>query len=184
MPDAMIADARRSTGLLLIARLVVGGIFLLAGIDKVIAPGAFADAVRAFHLLPPALVLPFAFVVPWIELLVGAYLVVGYLCRIAAAGSIALLGMFVFALITSLVSGDTNHACGCFGSGGGVNGVLSLLEGGQTIGWWDPIRDLILIGMSILLFRSGAGTMSVDGLLTRRAVRHVSGVTPAPHLDI
>ncbi|HEX8918125.1 MAG TPA: MauE/DoxX family redox-associated membrane protein [Chloroflexota bacterium] len=171
-------------GLLLAARLVVGAIFLLAGIDKVLSPGGFADSVRAFHLLPPALVLPFAFVIPWIELLVAVYLITGYLCRFAAAGTIALLAMFIFALGTALVSGDTNHACGCFGTSGDANRVLALLEGGSTIGWWDVIRDLIMIGMTIPLVLYGAGSVSVDALLARRAGKQVvSGFAPTARSD-
>jgi len=83
-------DPRPSAGLRS-ARLVVGGIWLVAGFDKVQSPGAFADAIRAFHLLPPAMVLPVAYALPWLEILVAAYLVVGFLCRAAAAGSMVLL---------------------------------------------------------------------------------------------
>ena len=185
MRETTSTGGRWASGLFLAARLVVGCIFLLAAIDKIQSPGGFADAVRAFHLLPPSLVLPFAFVIPWVELLVAVYLIAGYLCRVAAAGTIALLGMFVFALGTALAGGDTNHACGCFGSGGDVNGVLALLEGGQTIGWWDVIRDLIMIAMSVPLVLYGAGSASVDALLARRAVRSMSsGVTATPRPDV
>ena len=70
------------------ARVLVGGIFLLAGITKVGSPGAFADAVRAYHLLPGTLVLPFAYILPWLELLVAVYLLIGFMTRLAAAGRI------------------------------------------------------------------------------------------------
>lgn len=155
----------------LVARLCVGGIFLIAAIDKVQSPGAFADAVRAFHLLPPGLVLPVAFILPWLELLVAGYLLAGFLTRLAALGSILLLFGFEIALGTSLLSGDTNHACGCFGSGAGANVILAFLSGGSTITWWDLIRDLILIGLSLLVLVRGAGPLSIDGLMARRRER-------------
>jgi len=154
------------------ARLVVGGIFLIAGIDKVQAPGAFADAIRAFHLLPPELVLPLAFVLPWLELLVAAYLLLGFMTRPASIGAGVLLLGFVVALGSSLVTGNTDHACGCFGSGDSVNPVLAFLAGGSTITWWDLIRDLLLIGLATLVFVCGPGLLSLDGLIGRRSAQY------------
>jgi uncharacterized membrane protein YphA (DoxX/SURF4 family) len=153
---------------LLTARLLVGGIFLLAGWAKVQSPGAFADAVRAFHILPPSLVLPFAFVVPWLELLVALYLIAGFMSRLAAVGSIILLAGFVFALGNALATGNTAHACGCFGSGADANPLLAFLAGGNTVTWWDVIRDIILVGLSLLVAVRGAGLLSLDALLAGR----------------
>ena len=154
---------------------MAGGVFLTAGLDKVQSAGAFADAVRAFHLLPPGLVLPFAFIIPWLELLVAGYLLVGFLSRLAASGAILLLLGFVVALGSSLLSGDTNHACGCFGGGADANPVLVFLSGGPTITWWDLTRDILLIALAILVLVRGAGPFSVDALVARRRVEsHVT----------
>lgn len=153
------------------ARLIVGAIFLIAGLDKVQAPGAFADAVRAFHILPPALVLPFALTVPWLELLVAAYLLSGFMTRVSAALAALLLISFVVAIARSLVTGDTAHACGCFGSGAAANPLLTWLEGGDTITWWDLIRDLILIALCAVLLVLGPGPLSEERALSGR--RHV-----------
>lgn len=153
---------------LLVARLVVGGIFLVAAIPKVQSPGLFADAVRAYHLLPPALVLPFALVLPWFELLVAAYLLTGFMARVGAAGATVLLAMFEWALLTSLAHGDTAHSCGCFGSGA-TNPLLAFLAGGNTITWWDVVRDALLIALSLIVVVYGAGPLSIDALFARRS---------------
>ena len=42
--------------LILLARLVVGGVFLYASVSKIFKPYHFAAAVQAYQLLPPALV--------------------------------------------------------------------------------------------------------------------------------
>ncbi|MBV9281191.1 MAG: DoxX family membrane protein [Chloroflexi bacterium] len=156
------------SALLLGARVLVGGIFLIAGVAKVGSPGAFAEAIRAFHILPGDLVMPFARIVPWLELLVAAYLLAGFLTRVGALGSCLLLGSFVYALADSLATGNTNHACGCFGSGAGATPILAFLAGGDTVTWWDVIRDLILIALSLLVLVRGAGALSLDGWLARR----------------
>ena len=157
------------------ARLLVGGIFLLAGLTKVSSPGAFADAVRAYHILPPELVLPFALVVPWLELLAALYLLAGFMARLAAAGTAIMLAGFVYGLTDALATGNTSHACGCFGPGATANPVIAFLAGGNTITWWDVIRDLLLLGLSILVMVQGAGAVSADALLARRRGRASAG---------
>lgn len=145
--------------------------FLLAGISKVQSPGSFADAVRAFHLLPPGLVLPFAYSVPWLEILVGVYLLVGFLSRLAALGAVVLLASFIIALVDALATGNTAHACGCFGSGAGTNPILAALAGGDSVGWWDVIRDVILVEFAGIVLWWGAGPLSADDLVAHRRER-------------
>jgi uncharacterized membrane protein YphA (DoxX/SURF4 family) len=152
---------------LLGARLLVGGIFLVASVPKIHSPGAFADAVRAFHLLPPSLVLPFAFLLPWLELLVAVYLITGFMSRLGALGSIVLLGMFVVGLLDSLLTGNTAHACGCFGAAGHDNAVISFLAGGNTVTSWDVIRDVILAVLAGTVLWWGPGEISVEALVAR-----------------
>ncbi|HEX6508294.1 MAG TPA: MauE/DoxX family redox-associated membrane protein [Chloroflexota bacterium] len=165
----MVANTRDLTAIgLLVARILCGGIFLVAALPKIQSPGHFADAVRAFHLLPPSLVMPFAFVVPWLELLVAVYLLAGFMTRVGAIGAIVLLGAFVAALLDALMTGNTAHACGCFGSGVDANPILTFLAGGNTITAWDVIRDVILMGLSGLIFWFGPGAISVEELMARR----------------
>lgn len=161
-PNALIRYAP------LAARLIVGGIFLLAAVPKIQSPGLFADAVRAYHLLPPSVVLPLALTLPWIEALVALYLLVGFLARPAGVAAAVMLLTFVYALLTSLITGNTAHSCGCFGPGQS-NPVITLLSGGNAVGWWDVFRDLILAGLAMLVAFRGAGPLSVDALIARRA---------------
>jgi uncharacterized membrane protein YphA (DoxX/SURF4 family) len=147
--------------LVIVARLLVGGTFLLAGATKVRAPAGFADSVRAYHLLPAHLVLPFATGLPWLELLVAAYLLLGFMTRIGAALSILMLAMFEYALINSLVTGNIHHACGCFGSKD-VNPILAFIAGGSTVTLWDVIRDAVLGVLAALIVWWGAGRYSLD----------------------
>lgn len=171
----MIDSHRIAPTAVLIARVVVGTVFLIAAVDKIGAPGAFLDAVRSYHVLPSSLVLPFAFALPWLELLVAVYLLLGFMTRVGAAGAIALLTMFILIMVRALVTGDTNHACGCFGAA--ANPFLVFLTGGDTITLWDVIRDLILVGLSGVVLVWGPGWLSIDHLIARR--RNADGVLEA-----
>lgn len=151
---------------LVAARVIVGGIFVLAGVGKVGNPGEFADSVRAFHILPPDLVLAYALIVPWLEILAGVYLIVGFMSKLAAALVIFLLLNFIVAIADALVTGNTAHPCGCFGSNPNV--VVAWLSGGNTVTTWDLIRDILLVLLAAAILLRGTGAFGIDSLLARR----------------
>jgi putative oxidoreductase len=64
--------------------LALGGVFVYAGVQKHLAPYEFAEAVQVYQLLPPALVGLTAAVFPWLELITGAFLVIGFLLKAKA----------------------------------------------------------------------------------------------------
>lgn len=75
-------------GILLGAAL--GNIFLYAGLMKHLSPYAFSEAVLAYRLGPPALAGVVAAVLPWLELTVGFFLVLGYLLEVVGRMLLAL----------------------------------------------------------------------------------------------
>lgn len=174
-PVAMSRDSLVSI-VSLISRLLVGLIFLLAAVPKIVSPGDFASSVRAYHVLPAELVVPFTLILPWLELLVAVYLLSGFMGRIGAGGAVVLLLTFIFALVQALATGNTAHACGCFGSG--ANPLITLLAGGNSIGWWDVIRDGILLILAAWVAWCGPGQFSIDALLARRQTTGASSRSP------
>src|SRR5579859_1565224 len=78
-------------------RVAIGFVFVYAGFAKAAAPAEeFAAVIEAYYLLPQDWVLPFAQVLPWLEMIFGVYLIAGYRTRLSAAAIAAMLGMFVF----------------------------------------------------------------------------------------
>ncbi len=61
--------------------LGLGGVFVYAGIQKYLAPYEFAEAILAYQLLPVALVGLVAATLPWLEMVSGFSLILGYLLR-------------------------------------------------------------------------------------------------------
>jgi uncharacterized membrane protein YphA (DoxX/SURF4 family) len=119
------------------------------------------------------MVAPFALVVPWIEILAAVYLVAGFLGRIAAGAVAAMLFMFIVALLDALLTGNTAHPCGCFGSTS--NPVITALAGGDTVGWWDAIRDVVLLGIALAIAWLGSGALSVDAWASSRRSGRADG---------
>jgi hypothetical protein len=62
-----------------ITRLLLGALFVAASWDKLLHPAEFASIIRDYRLLPEPIVPALAVLLPWIELVVGGLLLVGYL---------------------------------------------------------------------------------------------------------
>jgi putative oxidoreductase len=128
-------------GLLLLCRLVLGGVFLYASLDKLADPAGFARAISHYHIVPYPLLHPAAHLLPVVELVVGSALVLGLLRRGAALLCGLMVLIFMAAITSALVRG-LDISCGCFNTDGGHAVGLDLL-------WRDGI--LLLLCLPLLL---------------------------------
>ncbi|RKX19087.1 MAG: DoxX family protein [Candidatus Zixiibacteriota bacterium] len=127
-----------------VIRLVIGGVFIYASIDKIMHPDVFAKIIHNYHLLHPGLINLLAITLPWFELVCGVCLVVGYKYRGATLILLIMLAVFIFALSINYARG-ININCGCF----------STSRSTRTDLLWGIIEDIILIaGCTIILFKS------------------------------
>lgn len=94
----------------LVASIVVGAAFLVAGGSKLAAGRAWPA--QAAGLGAPAVVVP---VLPWLEVAVGAALVLQLARPVAAIAAIVLLVAFS-GLIALRLSQGRRPACACFGA--------------------------------------------------------------------
>lgn len=82
---------------LLIARVVLGGMFLWMGYQKIGKPVEFLKQVRMYQMVPegtPLLLNSIAIVLPWMEVVTGAALILGVALR--GAGVVQLFMLLVF----------------------------------------------------------------------------------------
>lgn len=128
----------------LTARIAVGLVFLLYGLDKIAHPDDFARAIANYSLLPEELVNLVAVTLPWVELVCGLLLLAGQWVRSAALVSAFLLSVFVVAVSITLARGlDIN--CGCLNT-----------DEGRKVGVRLLVEDLLLIGAAaFLVLRAG-----------------------------
>lgn len=100
---------------LFLFRLIVGGVFIWAGSLKIADPLGFAQSIQNYQAFPRPLVFVIAVVLPWVEVLAGALLILGPWRRSSALLLSLLLVGFIGLVASALVRGiDTS--CGCFGS--------------------------------------------------------------------
>ena len=95
-----------------ILRLVVGGVFVVAGTMKIWNPGGFANDVANYRLLPDALVNLVAITLPAVEVLAGGLLMAGVWKKPNALLIACLMAIFL-AGITQAVLRHLDIRCGC-----------------------------------------------------------------------
>ncbi len=95
-------------------RVALGGVFILSSIAKLPHHTEFEGIVKDYDLLPDALATAYANALPWVELLVGFYLVFGVLVRPSAAVAVLMGTSFMIANVSALAK-DKEHCGSCFG---------------------------------------------------------------------
>jgi uncharacterized membrane protein YphA (DoxX/SURF4 family) len=136
-------------------RLVLGGVFLVAGALKMPDPAAAVRAVRAYQLLPEPLVAPVAFGLPVLEIAIGVALLLGVFVRTAAIAAAVLLTVFIGAVGSAWARG-LQIDCGCFGNGGQVAAA-------KTAYPLEILRDVGLLLVALLLARWPASRVALGG---------------------
>ena len=139
------------------ARLLVGGVWIVAGLLKLPDPASSVRAVRAYQLLPEAIVPAVGYALPILEVVVGVLLVVGLLVRFSAAVSAVLFLAFIIG-IASAWARDLQIDCGCFGGGGYDANATEKYP-------WEIARDLGLLFASLWLVWRPRSRWALDNRL-------------------
>jgi uncharacterized membrane protein YphA (DoxX/SURF4 family) len=160
-----------------LARLVVGGVWLAAGLLKVSDGAGSVRAVRAYDLLPEAIVPTVGHLLPALEIVVGLALIVGALTRAAALVSALLFVAFIVGISLAWARG-LQIECGCFGGGG--------FDADATDKYpWEIARDVGLLLLSLWLVWFPRTRLSLDSVIFRPltpASERPEHVQPETHL--
>lgn len=151
-------DATRRKDLVgLLARLVLGGVVLVAGLLKVLHLETSARSVRAYQLLPYDLAGYIGYGLPILEVAVGALLVLGLFTRLGAVIGGLLMVMFIIGIASAWARG-LSIDCGCFGKGGTI-------AASQTQYPQEIARDVGLLACAVWLAVRPRTALSLERLL-------------------
>ncbi len=129
-----------------ILRIILGSIFLYASAEKIINPEQFAYAISNYKLLPVEFVNFFALFLPWLEAVIGIFLIFGIFEWASLTLYNGLMIFFLLVIIISLARG-LNITCGCFSSDPNADKMT----------WFTLLRDALLLlpglGAYFLLIR-------------------------------
>jgi hypothetical protein len=97
-----------------ILAVIVGGVFVYAGVVKVLDPVQFGLDIDNFKILPWFVSVRLAFYLPWLEIFCGLTLIV----RVLQRGGLLILTLLVLVFIgatTAAKARGLDITCGCFG---------------------------------------------------------------------
>jgi uncharacterized membrane protein YphA (DoxX/SURF4 family) len=126
--------------LLLGGRLILAGIFLYAGYEKIREPWLqFAVSIEGFKIVPDSLLEPMSKTLPWLEVIAGVGLLVDMLAPWAALATTLMLVVFNTAGTWAYAKG-LKVDCGCFGAGS---------SDGIDAKWFAEHLGMLLLGVVV-----------------------------------
>jgi putative oxidoreductase len=127
--------------LILLIRIFLGGLFVVAGLDKIMDPQAFANSILLYKVVGSTLAMCTATILPALELLCGLSLIIGLYPRGCALLLTLMLVGFTILVASALVRG-LDISCGCFSQDPNIN----------KIGYQKILENCGLIILSVWLF--------------------------------
>ena len=150
----------RNSYLHLALRLFLGATFIASAVAKLPMQERFIDVVKDYHMLPDFLASFYGSVLPWLELLLGVYILLGMLIKQTSFTIILIGATFMVANIGAIAKG-MEHCGTCFGEAFPLSAPAALA------------LDFIIIIAAVVLLVHGhrAQRLSVDEFFKRRAAK-------------
>lgn len=97
-------------------RMVIGLVLLVSGVEKAISPYQnFLYVIQAYQMLPSPLENAVAIILPWVELAIGLFMLLGLWVRLSVNLSLVIFALFIAVVGQALLRGLPIDQCGCFG---------------------------------------------------------------------
>jgi uncharacterized membrane protein YphA (DoxX/SURF4 family) len=141
----------------LLARLLLGGVLVVAGALKVGHLETSARAVRAYQIFPHDVAGWIGYGLPVLELAIGALVVLGLFTRPAAVVGGLLMAVFIAGIASAWARG-LSIDCGCFGEGGTI-------DPSRTAYLPEILRDVGLLACAAWLAVRPHTALGLDGWL-------------------
>ena len=137
----------RSLNLPLIFRVILGIIFIYASYEKILDPAAFSKNIHNYHTTDNLIWVEnlVALILPWLELVVGVFLIFGVFLEGATSITIGLLIFFIIILSQAVFRGIDVH-CGCFKTAADAGTTDLRIELIKHIG-----ENFVLLGMAFII---------------------------------
>ena len=130
----------------LLARFILGVVFIYASLDKIADPIAFSDNIDNYHISPISINNLAALILPWVELIIGLSLITGVFLDGASILTIGLLVFFIFIITQAYMRGISLN-CGCFKTGADP-GLGDLKQ--EML--WRIFEDILFLGLAIIVY--------------------------------
>ena len=132
---------------------MVGALFVFSGFQKLIAPYQnFLYVIESYSFLPGILEEVTARALPWVELFLGVFLLLGLWLKVSLKGLSMLLLLFIMIVGQAMIRKLPVGECGCFGEKFSLPlPAMILVDSG-----------LLILSLILLKYINRAGACSLD----------------------
>lgn len=130
-------------------RSIVGFVFLYAGVGKIVEPNSFAKEILNYKLIGEELSRIIAIFLPWLEVIIGIFLIFGIRLKTTSFISSVLLIGFTLGVLSAMLRG-LNINCGCF--------AYHI----EYVGWKKILENSLFIIMSIYVYIFPRSSFSIE----------------------
>lgn len=128
----------------ILPRLILGLVFIFASYHKILDPASFSENINNFHITPAFVENLAGLIIPWLELILGVFLILGLFLEGTTSITIGLYIFFITILSQALYRGIDVH-CGCFKTDADLSAAdlrFGLIK--------RIIEDFLLLGMAFI----------------------------------
>ena len=120
-------------------RVYLGYFFIYASLSKIPHPAQFAEAIANYRLVPYVLLNLVAVILPWMELVAGLFLIIGFKSQTSIIVIGLLLVMFDVMILINMYQGAP-ISCGCYDTVG------------EPIGWKKVLENALIVVFSVQIY--------------------------------
>jgi putative oxidoreductase len=135
----LIPPVWRSPYLSATCRLILGIIFVVFALSKIMRPAVFALNVVDYAMMPSLGVNLWSLFLPWAELVAGLFLILGIRTR-ASATVIGVMNIIFIVGLVNVIMRGLPITCGCVG------------EAGEPVTWWKVLKNTGMLVMCLQIF--------------------------------
>ena len=135
-----------------VAGIVLGLVFIISGVGKLLGQSAFLLSISSSGALSPAFANITATWLPWVELILGVFLIVGVLNHLTALFSVVLVGALIFYNSWMISHGLGYEPCACLGA-------FEKLFQGRLSTITALYVDIGLLALALVIYFTGPGKL-------------------------
>jgi uncharacterized membrane protein YphA (DoxX/SURF4 family) len=120
-------------------RVYLGYFFIYASLSKIPHPAQFSEVIANYRLVPYMFLNLTAVILPWIELVTGLFLIIGFKSKTSVIVIGLLLIMFDVMILINMYR-DAPITCGCYDTVG------------EPIGWKKTLENALMVLFSVQIY--------------------------------
>jgi len=163
---ALINDFFYGNRLTAVIRIILGVLFVLSGLSKALDVAAFSQVITNYGIIPHGLASYPAIFLPFLEIIIGINLIIGFKIKASSFLSILLMIFFIVIISYALAAGKS-FDCGCF------NFSKLGFTLNEELSYKLIIRNIILLLFYIIIFRLKRYRISIESLTEKIGLENI-----------